>query len=48
MDGLETSLRQVTLPVRFIFILLTPSDNLNMDHHEIGRSFSTLMSNRVS
>merc|ERR1719427_1876582 len=38
---------EVTLPVRFIFILLTPSDNLNMDHHEIGRSFSTLMSNRA-
>jgi len=36
---------EVTLPVRFIFILLTPSDNLNMDHHEIGRSFCTLMSN---
>jgi len=36
---------EVSLPVRFIFILLTPSDNLNMDHHEIGRSFSTLMSN---
>merc|ERR1719427_1784674 len=38
---------EVTLPVRFIFILLTPSDNLNMDPHEIGRSFSTLMSNRA-
>eukprot|EP00092_Neocalanus_flemingeri_P029142 GFUD01031630.1.p1 GENE.GFUD01031630.1~~GFUD01031630.1.p1 ORF type:complete len:1420 (+),score=451.00 GFUD01031630.1:163-4422(+) len=36
---------EVNLPVRFIFILLTPSDNLNMDHHEIGRSFCTLMSN---
>ena len=36
---------EVTLPVRFIFILLTPSNNLNMDHHEIGRSFCTLMSN---
>merc|ERR1719175_286047 len=36
---------EVSLPVRFIFILLTPSGNLNMDPHEIGRSFSTLMSN---
>merc|ERR1719431_1129706 len=36
---------EVSLPVRFIFILLTPAENLNMDPHEIGRSFSTLMSN---
>jgi len=36
---------EVSLPVRFIFILLTPSKNLNMDPHEIGRSFATLMSN---
>ena len=36
---------EVSLPVRFIFILLTPKKNLNQDPHEIGRSFSTLMSN---
>jgi len=36
---------EINLPVRFIFILLTPSQNMNMDPHEIGRSFSTLMSN---
>jgi len=36
---------EVSLPVRFIFILLTPSHNMNMDPHEMGRSFSTLMSN---
>ena len=36
---------EAELPVRFIFILLTPSGNFNMDPHEIGRSFSTLMSN---
>jgi len=36
---------EVSLPVRFIFILLVPAFDLNMDHHEIGRSFSTLMSN---
>ena len=39
---------EINLPVRFIFILLTPSQNMNMDPHEIGRSFSTLMSNPVS
>jgi len=36
---------EVSLPVRFIFIVLIPTSDLNMDHHEIGRSFSTLMSN---
>ena len=36
---------EMSLPVRFIFILLTPKGDLNMDPHEIGRSFSTLMSN---
>eukprot|EP00095_Tigriopus_kingsejongensis_P009937 maker-scaffold1000_size72005-snap-gene-0.9 protein:Tk09937 transcript:maker-scaffold1000_size72005-snap-gene-0.9-mRNA-1 annotation:"anion exchange" len=36
---------EVPLPVRFIFILLTPKPCPDMDFHEIGRSFSTLMSN---
>jgi len=36
---------EVSLPVRFIFILLTPKGDLNRDPHEIGRAFSTLMSN---
>ena len=36
---------EVGLPVRFVFILLTPHRNFDMDPHEIGRSFSTLMSN---
>merc|ERR1719153_1639752 len=36
---------EVSLPVRFIVILLTPHDDLDLDHHEIGRSMSTLMSN---
>ena len=36
---------EAELPVRFIFILLTPSGDFNLDPHEIGRSFSTLMSN---
>lgn len=39
---------EVPLPVRFIFILLTPKPSKDMDCHEIGRSFSTLMSNPVS
>lgn len=36
---------EVNLPMRFIFCLLTPQDEYRMDPHEIGRSFSTLMSN---
>ena len=36
---------EVPLPVRFVFILLTPKPSPNMDYHEVGRSFSTLMSN---
>ncbi|XP_040568533.1 band 3 anion transport protein isoform X2 [Lepeophtheirus salmonis] len=36
---------EVPLPMRFIFILLTPKGDMNMDCYEIGRSFSTLMSN---
>ena len=37
---------EVSLPVRFVFILLTPHRNFDMDPYEIGRSFSTLMSNQ--
>jgi len=37
---------EVTLPMRFIYILLTPEMDFRMDPHEIGRSFSTLMANR--
>nr|XP_020477259.1 anion exchange protein 3-like isoform X2 [Monopterus albus] len=39
------SVLEVPVPVRFIFILLGPSQS-NMDYHEIGRSFSTLMSDK--
>ena len=40
-DGLE-----IPIPVRFIFLLLTPkSSKISIDCHEVGRSFSTLMSN---
>ena len=38
---------EVSIPVRFIFILFTPIKQVNMDPHEIGRAFSTLMSNKV-
>ena len=41
---------EVPIPVRFIFLLLTPDTSLsmsNIDPHEVGRSFSTMMSNPV-
>lgn len=37
---------QVTIPVRFMFILLGPY-KADVDYREIGRSISTLMSNSV-
>ncbi|KAL8164750.1 UNVERIFIED_CONTAM: Anion exchange protein 2 [Gekko kuhli] len=36
---------EVPIPVRFLFVLLGPS-SANMDYHEIGRSISTLMSDK--
>uniref|UniRef100_A0A8C2D8X1 Anion exchange protein n=1 Tax=Cyprinus carpio TaxID=7962 RepID=A0A8C2D8X1_CYPCA len=39
------SVLEVPIPVRFIFVLLGPTQT-NMDYHEIGRSFSTLMSDK--
>ncbi|XP_042328154.1 anion exchange protein 2 isoform X3 [Sceloporus undulatus] len=36
---------EVPIPVRFLFVLLGPR-NANMDYHEIGRSISTLMSDK--
>ncbi|XP_016382908.1 anion exchange protein 3-like, partial [Sinocyclocheilus rhinocerous] len=39
------SILEVPVPVRFIFVLLGPTQT-NMDYHEIGRSFSTLMSDK--
>uniref|UniRef100_A0A8C3G7C6 Anion exchange protein n=1 Tax=Cyclopterus lumpus TaxID=8103 RepID=A0A8C3G7C6_CYCLU len=39
------SVLEVPVPVRFIFVLLGPSQS-NVDYHEIGRSFSTLMSDK--
>lgn len=38
------SITEVPIPVRFLFILLGPT-NADLDYHEIGRSISTLMSN---
>lgn len=38
------SITEVPVPVRFMFILLGPSD-ADLDYHEVGRSISTLMSN---
>ncbi|XP_074841493.1 anion exchange protein 2 isoform X2 [Carettochelys insculpta] len=39
------SVLEVPIPVRFLFVLLGPS-RANMDYHEIGRSISTLMSDK--
>ncbi|XP_060638777.2 anion exchange protein 2 isoform X1 [Anolis sagrei] len=36
---------EVPIPVRFLFVLLGPP-SANMDYHEIGRSISTLMSDK--
>lgn len=41
------SVLEVPVPVRFLFALLGPAQS-NMDYHEIGRSFSTLMSDKVA
>lgn len=40
------SVLEVPVPVRFLFVLLGPP-NANMDYHQIGRSISTLMSDKV-
>lgn len=40
------SVLEIPVPVRFLFVLLGPSQS-NVDYHEIGRSFSTLMSDKV-
>ncbi|XP_068602026.1 anion exchange protein 3 [Brachionichthys hirsutus] len=40
------SVLEVPVPVRFIFVLLGPSQ-ANVDYHEIGRSFATLMSDKT-
>lgn len=40
------SVLEVPVPVRFLFILLGPP-TANIDYHQIGRSISTLMSDKV-
>lgn len=40
------SVLEVPVPVRFLFLLLGPP-TANMDYHQIGRSISTLMSDKV-
>uniref|UniRef100_A0A671R3I0 Anion exchange protein n=1 Tax=Sinocyclocheilus anshuiensis TaxID=1608454 RepID=A0A671R3I0_9TELE len=40
------SVLEVPIPVRFLFVLLGPP-NANIDYHQIGRSISTLMSDKV-
>ncbi|XP_059391170.1 anion exchange protein 2-like isoform X1 [Carassius carassius] len=39
------SVLEVPVPVRFLFVLLGPPSN-SMDYHQIGRSISTLMSDK--
>uniref|UniRef100_A0A673KF78 Anion exchange protein n=1 Tax=Sinocyclocheilus rhinocerous TaxID=307959 RepID=A0A673KF78_9TELE len=39
------SVLEVPIPVRFLFVLLGPP-NANIDYHQIGRSISTLMSDK--
>uniref|UniRef100_A0A3B3SWA0 Anion exchange protein n=1 Tax=Paramormyrops kingsleyae TaxID=1676925 RepID=A0A3B3SWA0_9TELE len=39
------SILEVPVPVRFLFVLLGPAQS-SMDYHEIGRSISTLMSDK--
>ncbi|KAL2081547.1 hypothetical protein ACEWY4_023400 [Coilia grayii] len=39
------SVLEVPVPVRFLFVLVGPPQS-NMDYHQIGRSFSTLMSDK--
>lgn len=37
---------EVKIPVRFMFVLLGPEDD-RIDYHEVGRSISTLMSDKI-
>ncbi len=38
---------EIPIPLRFVIIILTPKPSPWMDCHEVGRSFSTLMSNEL-
>lgn len=41
------SVLEVPVPVRFLFVLVGPTQS-SVDYHEIGRSFATLMSDKVN
>lgn len=41
------SVLEVPVPVRFLFLLMGPP-TANIDYHQIGRSISTLMSDKVT
>lgn len=43
-----TSAMEIPLPLRFLILVFTPDPWPIMDHYQVGRSFSTLMSNKVS
>ena len=45
--ALMPNLMEVPVPVRFFFVLFTPEFSPNLDYHEVGRSFCTLMSHKV-
>lgn len=40
-----TNVTEINIPIRFLFVLLGPS-NADLDYHEVGRSISTLFSNK--
>lgn len=41
-----TNVMEINIPIRFLFVLLGPS-NSDLDYHEVGRSISTLFSNKL-
>ena len=41
-----TNALEIPLPLRFIFVVLTPKKSVDIDCHEVGRAFSTLMSSK--
>ena len=45
--GCDLNITEVSIPVRFLFVLLGPSSG-EESYHEIGRSVATLMSDKAS
>ena len=37
---------EIPLPLRFMFVVITPKSSVDIDCHEVGRAFSTLMSSK--